>query len=118
LISDNNSFEGDKEVLFGSNLSQIQSTSNSQDIQTILEDVRPHSDIQKETKSASKRNLFDKFIDSESSEAYVGDNLLDSEKKMRTPTLLRQVITPASSGDNRDDGKIEIVHRDIFYMIK
>lgn len=36
---------------------------------------------------------------------------------MRTPTLIRQVITPASSGDNRDDGKIEIVYRDIFYMI-
>lgn len=117
MISDYNSFEGHKDIIFGSNLSQVQSTSNSQDIQTITESVRPHSDIQNETKSTSKRNLFDTSINSESSEASVNDSFLDSEKKLRTPTLIRQVITPTSSGDNRDGGKIEIVYHDIFCMI-
>uniref|UniRef100_A0A2S2NZ72 DUF4806 domain-containing protein n=1 Tax=Schizaphis graminum TaxID=13262 RepID=A0A2S2NZ72_SCHGA len=99
-------------------ISNLQSTSNSQDMQINYESVRPNSHITKETNTLRK-NLFDKFIDSEFTEVSINNNLLDSEKVLRTPTLIPQVITPTSSGDNRDDGNIAFqksINRNIIVM--
>lgn len=88
-------------------------------MQKIVKSIRPQSIIQKATKTTSKRNLFNKFIDSVYAEVYINDNLMDSENKLSTPTLIRQVITPTSSGVNRDDdGKIQIVYHDVICMFK
>ncbi|KAL5239352.1 hypothetical protein ACI65C_006762, partial [Semiaphis heraclei] len=67
-----------------------------------------------ETSTTSKRNLFDKLIDSESAEISS-----DSEKKLCTPTLMPQAITPTSSAHNRDDGNIAFqksINRNIMVM--
>lgn len=101
MIYNNKCFEEHKEGLVGSNLSQLHNTPNSQNIQTIFDSFSSHSDVPKETSTTSKRNLFDKLIDSESAEISS-----DSEKKLCTPTLMPQAITPTSSAHNRDDGKV------------
>ncbi|KAF0729361.1 DUF4806 domain-containing protein [Aphis craccivora] len=76
-------------------------------MQKIVKSIRPQSIIQKATKTTSKRNLFNKFIDFVYAEVYINDNLIDSENKLSTPTLIRQVITPTSSGVNRDDDEFQ-----------